>query len=99
MADEPLPAPVVDIRRELAALRANEAPVIFFEVVTTFGSRAGVANMTLEGLMHFAFDDQSVAQSRAVAHLRFPHAAIDHIRKTLDKIELLAQPPASEEKN
>lgn len=100
MADkDPLPAPVVDIRRELAALRATEAPVIFFEAVTTFGTRNGVANMTLEGGMHFLFDGQSQVESRVVAHLRLPMASIAHIRETLDKIELLAQPPASGEKN
>jgi hypothetical protein len=48
MADEPLAQPVVDLRAEIALLKATEAPLIFFEVVSTHGYRNGVCNVTLE---------------------------------------------------
>lgn len=101
MADkDPLPAPAqIDIRRELAALKAVQAPLIFFDIASTYGAHNGVVNMTLETGLHTLFDGQAVAESRVVGHLRFPVTAIPHLRDTLDRIELLLQPPASDEKN
>src|SRR5688572_9961706 len=95
----PLPASVVDIRKEIATLRATQAPMIFFEVVSSLGVRNGVGNMTLEGGFHHVVDGQVVNDTQAVAHLRFPVAAIASIRSALDQIEASLQPVPEELKN
>jgi hypothetical protein len=99
MADTGELTPEQRLRRELAMLRANEAPVLFFEVVSSLGVRNGVVNLTLEGGHHIVVDGINVNDTRVVAHLRFPFTAMANIRDALDKVDLLAQPPASEEKN
>jgi hypothetical protein len=86
------PAPTVDLRREMAALRAAQAPVIFFEVGSSFGVRNGVGNITLDGGMHIIVDGQNVKENRTVAHLRFPVTAIPSLREALDGIEQLLKP-------
>lgn len=83
------------LRRELALLRATQAPVIFFEIGSTYGVRNGVANLTLEGGLHITVDGKVVADSQVVGHLRFPLGAIPSLRAALDAIELLAKPAAS----
>lgn len=97
MTDE-LP-PNVDFIREMALLRAAQAPVIFFEGATTSGLRGGVANITLETHIHALAGSQIASISQVTGHLRFPVGAIGMLRKALDDIELLAQPAASGEKN
>ena len=87
-----LPAPVVDLRREMGALKATEAPIIFFEVGTSFGVRNGVGNVTLEAGMHILVDSQHINESRVVAHLRFPVTAIPSLRAALDGIENSLKP-------
>ncbi len=101
MADkETLPAPVVDLEAEMAALRASNAPVVYFDLVTTQGAYAGMGNMTLECTLHTGTPaGQSVNRRQVTAHLRFPLGCIASLRASLDAIELLAQPPASGEKN
>jgi hypothetical protein len=83
----------------MATLKAAQAPVVFFEVVSTFGVRNGVANMTLEGRSHIIFEGNVIDQSRVMAQLRFPVAAISSIREALEKIEKLLQPIPEELKN
>jgi hypothetical protein len=99
MAKDPLPAPVVDLRREMTTLKAAQAAVIFFEVASTFGVRNGVANMTLEGGSHLTFDGKVIDESRVMAQLRFPVAAIPSIRGALDRIEKMLEPVPEELKN
>jgi hypothetical protein len=99
MAKKPLPAPVVDLRREIATLRAGQAPVIFFELISSFGVRNGVANVTLEGGLHYILDRQNIDESHTVAHLRFPVAAIPTIRAALDSIENALKPVPENLKN
>lgn len=87
------------LRRELALLRATEAPVVFFELASTFGVRNGVANITLEGGQHIAVDGAVVNDVRVTAHLRFPVAAIASLRHALDQIEEQLKPVPDELKN
>jgi hypothetical protein len=92
MAKKPLPAPVVDLSREMALLKATQAPVIFFEIASTFGVRNGVCNITLDGGMHLNHNGQTIAENRTVAHLRFPVSAIPTLREALDHIEESLKP-------
>lgn len=99
MAEDALPPVQVDARREMALLRAAQAPLVFFEVPTTWGIRNGIANITLEGGMHLLFDGKSIGESSVMGHLRFPLSAIPALRQALDQIELLAQPVPDSAKN
>ena len=99
MAKKPLPAPVVDVRRELGILRATEAPVIFFEAANSHGVRNGVGNITLEGGIHLSVDGQVVNDVRVAAHLRFPVSAIPSLRAALDGIENALKPIPDKLKN
>jgi hypothetical protein len=92
MTKSPLSPPVSDLRREMAILKATEAPVIFFEVASTFGVRNGVCNITLEGGLHLLHDGTTVTESRVMAHLRFPLSAIPGLRLALDHIEAQLKP-------
>ncbi len=97
MADDPLPEQ--RLGRELALLRATEAPIVFFEVASTGGVRNGLANITLEGGQHVAVDGEIIHDVRIAAHLRFPVAAIPSLRNALDQIEGLLKPVPAALKN
>lgn len=99
MTKKPMSQPVPGPRREIATLRAGQAPMIFFELVSCYGVRNGVANVTLEGGLHFTLDGQSVNESHTVAHLRFPVGAIASIRSALAGIEEILAPVPEELKN
>ncbi len=99
MTKKPQSKPVVDNRQEVATLRASQAPMIFFELVSCYGVRNGVANMTLEGGLHFTLDGQSINESHTVAHLRFPVGAIESIRSALAGIEEILAPVPEKLKN
>ena len=75
------------LKRELAQLRATQAPVIFFEAVYTFGVRNGVCRMTLATGEATTLDGAALNHIRTVAHVRFPVAAIRSIREALDGIQ------------
>lgn len=102
MAKPPLAAaspPVVNLRREMTTLKATQAPVIFFEVASTFGVRNGIGNITLECGVHMLFDGQTISESHVAGHLRFPVSAISTIRAALDHIEETLKPVPEELKN
>ena len=83
----------------MATLRATEAPVIFFEVASTYGVRNGVGNITLEGGMHVPFGGETIGESRITAHLRFPISAIPTLRAALNHIEESLKPVPESLKN
>jgi hypothetical protein len=99
MAQPPSPALIVSGRKELATLRASQAPLIFFEQMSCLGVRNGVVNMTLEGGIHYVLDGQAVDDVQVAGHLRFPVAAIASVRAALAKIEEALQPVPPEKKN
>jgi hypothetical protein len=101
MPDAPKPEqPVpIDLRRELAALRAVNAPVVYFDSITSNGTYGGIGNMTLECGLHLVLDGQIMNERQVVAHLRFPLAAMANLRGALDAIELLAKPVPEGPKN
>jgi hypothetical protein len=79
------------LRREMATLRASQAPVLFFEAVCTFGVLNGVCSMTLDTGESTSVDGAVVNHIRTVAHVRFPVAAIASIRGALNTIEQQTQ--------
>jgi hypothetical protein len=99
MARPPSLAPVVNLRKEFATLRATQVPMVFFEQVSCLGVRNGVVNITLEGGIHYVLEGQAVDDVQTAGHLRFPVAAIASIRAALDKIEEALKPVPPEMKN
>ena len=75
------------LRREVAMLRATQAPVLFFEAACTFGVLNGVCSMTLDTGESTSVDGAVVNHIRTVAHVRFPVATIRSIRQALNAIE------------
>jgi hypothetical protein len=75
---------------------ALTAPIIYFDVVTNQGVRAGVANITLATFRHRT-DGKGGLQSdlMAVADLRCPIPALAALRAAIDNAILLNTPPAS----
>ena len=97
---QPPTVPALDfLRRELALLKATQAPVIFFETGSSFGIYEGVANITLEGLTFLIVDQKHINDSHVVAHLRFPISAIPSLRLALDGITEMLKPVPEEAKN
>jgi hypothetical protein len=102
MTDTPKPEePVqVDWRWELTALRAANAPVIYFDSISSRGAYMGMAAMTLECGLHLVGQDgKSVNGRQVVAHVRFPLARLALLRDALNAIELLAKPAQKGPKN
>jgi hypothetical protein len=81
-----LPA-AANLRAEMCFLKATQAPVIFFEVASTFGVHNEVGNITLVCGQHTTLDGLNISEPRVVAHLRFPKAAAATLRAALDHIE------------
>jgi len=75
------------LRRELALLRAANAPVVFFGMVGSHGCADGVGNITLIDGHHIVVDRTAVDDVRVAAQLRFPVSAIASIRLALDAVE------------
>jgi hypothetical protein len=87
------------MRRQLAILKAAEAPTIFFEEASTYGVRHQVCIMTLDMGQHITVDGELISGRSTVAHLRFPVATIPSIRAALDKIEAQLKPVPNALKN
>lgn len=90
---------VEDLRREIALLRAAQAPVIYCTGILSPGIGGGVGNVTLTCSMSVGLGGSILSDNTPVAQLRFPMSVIPLLRQALDQIELLAKPAASGEKN
>jgi hypothetical protein len=105
MADEPkvkLPIFTESIPSQAgqtSAIGSMSAPIIFADWIGTFGLGQGVVHICLEAVRHMPVSDQSIADRVIVAHLRMPFATLAVLKQTIEKIELMAKPPASAEKN
>jgi hypothetical protein len=105
MADEPKVTPPVFTESipsqagQTSALGSMSAPIIFADWIGTYGLGQGVVHICLEAVRHMPVGDQSIADRVIVAHLRMPLAAAGILKATIEKIELMAKPPASTEKN
>ena len=80
------------LRREIAALKATHAPVIYFDTIGTGGAYSGIANVTLECGLHLMVDGEVVNGRQAVAQLRFPVAALGALKAVIAHIEKSLQP-------
>jgi hypothetical protein len=76
------------------------APIIFTDWIGTFGlANNRIVHIGLEAVRHMPVGAQSVADRVVVAHLRIPFATLAVLKQTIEKIELMAKPPGSTEKN
>jgi hypothetical protein len=94
MADETQDLMNNRLRREIASLKATNAPVIYFDSISSGGAYSGIANITLECGQHLLVDGEVVNGRQLVAQLRFPivsltalKAVISHIEKSLQSKE------------
>ena len=71
--------------QEHVVLGAAEAPVVFFEVVSSYGVRHAVCRVTVEVTQPTLVDDR--VERRVMAHLRFPVTTITGLRRALDQME------------
>ena len=106
MADEPNTKPPVFTESipsqagQTSAIGSMSAPIIFTDWIGTFGlGQNAVVHICLEAVRHMPVGDQSVADRVIVAHLRMPFATLGVLKQTIEKIELMAKPAASTEKN
>ena len=95
----PDPAPIIDVRLEMAILRSAGAPVIYFDGFSTSGVYGGMANITLICGLHTIVDGKNINGPRDVAHLRFPVAAVAPLRHALQNIENALRPISEKLKN
>ena len=75
------------LHREMATLRATEAPMIFFEGIQSMGARNGFVFVTLDAGQHIVVDGANLNNRRVVGHLRFPIAALAGIRQALERMD------------
>jgi hypothetical protein len=75
----------------LAALGAADAPIIFADEATTFGSQEGVANITLQATRHVVLPGGLRSDSVAVAHLRLTLRAVQNLRNLLTSLDQQAE--------
>ena len=70
-----------------------DSPIVYFDQVPTLGVHAGVVSMTLA--VHIG-EPKTATETKdhivAVGHLRFPIAALAHLRGALDKVALMVAP-------
>ena len=83
----------------VSEIGSANAPYIFFDEISSFGSYNGIGHMTLEAMRFMEVDGKLRTDRVVVAHLRMNLVALKTLKDTIPKIELLAQPAASGEKN
>jgi hypothetical protein len=85
---------------QTSALGSMSAPIIFADWIGTFGlANNGIVHIGLEAVRHMPVGGQSVSDRVIVAHLRIPFATLAVLKQAIEKIELMANPPGSTEKN
>jgi hypothetical protein len=75
------------------------APFVYTDWIGSHGHNGGVATFTLEALRYMSVGDQTVRDRVVVAHLRMPLHTMLALKHSIEQVELLLKPPASEEKN
>jgi hypothetical protein len=83
-----IPSESADI---LAALGGSNAPIIFADEATTFGSQDGVTNITLQATRHVVLPSGLHSDSVAVAHLRLTPRALQSLRNLLTNLDQQAE--------
>ncbi|MCC0000215.1 MAG: hypothetical protein H6870_14780 [Methylobacteriaceae bacterium] len=80
---------------QLAPMGSALAPIIYFDAAPNYGFNAGVANITLETMIHIASGDGLTSLRQIVAHLRMNAIGLAALKEAINQIELLAQPVES----
>ena len=76
-------------------LNASDAPIIFFEGISTFSNNNGIVGLMLVAGLTLPTDDGgTVGKVSAVAHLRCSIAVAVALRDALDRALLLGVPTA-----
>lgn len=83
----------------VSALASANAPIIFFDEVAGVGHYNGICHLTLNAMRFMAVGSDVRQDATVVAHLRMNWHALAALKDAITKIELLAKPPASSEKN
>lgn len=90
----------LDMEAEFTILRSSNAPIVYFDVISTKGLYMGICNITTECSIHTGTTSgRAVNRRQVTGHLRFPLAALPALKKAIESIELLAKPAASGTKN
>ena len=80
---------------QTSALGSMSAPIIFADWIGTYGlANSGIVHIGLEAVRHMPVGGQSIPDRVIVAHLRIPFAPLAILKATIEKIELMAKPPA-----
>ena len=73
-------------------------PFVFADWIGNHGHN-GVATFTLEAQRNMTVGDKTVQDRVIVAHLRMPIHTMRLLKNSIEQVELLLNPTASEEKN
>ena len=74
----------------MSAIASGNAPVIFFDHISNFGTYNGIAHITLVVMRFLQGPDNAAVQDNAVAaHLRMNIPALMALKETISKIELM----------
>jgi len=83
----------------VSAVASANAPFIFFDEVAGLGHYNGICHLTLNAMRFMSVGSEVRQDATVVAHLRMNWHALAALKDAIEKIELLAKPPASGEKN
>ena len=83
---------------EISGVGSANAPFIYTDWIGAKGINSGVVSITLEASRLMAVGNKLTRDRVVVAHLRMSLQSMRVLRAVLDEVELLAQPPASNEK-
>lgn len=76
----------------LSPLGSAMAPIVYFDAAPNFGFNNGIANITLEALIH-VHDGEKVSTSRQVVlHLRANANGLASLKSAIQGIEFLVKP-------
>jgi hypothetical protein len=85
---------IPSVQNGLSAIASGNAPVVFFDNVTNFGTYNGIAHITLTVMRFLPGDDGIVRHDNAVAaHLRMNIPALMVLKESISNIETILKPP------
>ena len=99
MVEETKPRLIVEVipsvENGLSAIASGNAPVIFFDHISNFGSYNDIAHMTLIVMRFLPGEDNKPRHDSAVAaHLRMNIKGLMALKEAVLGIETLLKPPA-----
>ena len=91
MPDEPAVSPPIP-QIPLSKVGSAIAPFIYFDGAPNFGFNDGVANITLEAIIHTSVNGVIITERQTVAHLRMSSQGMARLKSAISGVELLANP-------